>query len=83
MAKRKVKQRARTRSEKIMLVLSIIIALSMILALFVAFAPSAARVNSPTAPGSSSLPVELEIARLAAPIFLAAVATMAGGASLG
>ncbi len=40
MAKRKVR-RKRTFSEKVMMVLSILIAISMILALFVSFAPIA------------------------------------------
>ena len=41
MAKRVKGRRQRTTSEKVMIVLSVIIALSMILALFVSFAPQA------------------------------------------
>jgi predicted nucleic acid-binding Zn ribbon protein len=40
MAKSKVRKRKRTTSEKVMLVLSVLIAISMILALFVSFGAS-------------------------------------------
>lgn len=62
MAKKKV-ARKRTTSEKVMIVLSVVIALSMILALFVAFAPQA------TTGGFIHLPALLNGLARAFPLF--------------
>jgi nitrate reductase gamma subunit len=65
MAKRRIKKRKRTTSEKIFIVFSILIAISMVLGLFASFAAQPAE----TLPPGSSLPTHLVYWAQAAGIF--------------
>lgn len=77
MAKRKTKRRKRTTSEKVVLVLGILIALSMILSLFIGFSGRSRRSDSGSLPVEPSTLVALAVEG-ASPI----VATVVQGATV-